>query len=337
MARIQDFVNQMTYWCNLTNPGLGYDQTNRWDLRNGGSVDCSSLVISCLKLAGFATGNATYTGNMRSALTANGWVSVPNNGNPQVGDICLNDGEHVAVCVAPGKLAWASENEFNGATGGQPGDQTGRETLVGNYYNFPWNSYLRYTGTQSEGATNVQPAPAPNTGKTNFWFTVTNPLGANVRTAPSTSAPTVDNKFLSQGAVVAGDSIVVGGSGTANGKTSNQWVKTAVSGLYVNVANTNLEASGSAPVAPLQNDYGFTGATRKAITLAAGINVRTQPNTTSGLAAVRGTTNPLPGGLTIDIVGIVSGQQISQNNRSTNQWAKTISGGYVSLAWLDPR
>lgn len=40
----------------------GYSQSNRW----GPDYDCSSFVISALKAAGIDTGNATYTGNMRS-------------------------------------------------------------------------------------------------------------------------------------------------------------------------------------------------------------------------------------------------------------------------------
>lgn len=42
------------------------------------------------------------------------------------------------------KFAWASIDERGKATGGKAGDQTGREVLVGNYYNFGQNQVIRY-------------------------------------------------------------------------------------------------------------------------------------------------------------------------------------------------
>lgn len=145
---IRTLVAQMRYWANLENPGVGYDQTNRWNLKNGGSVDCSSFVIACLKIAGFNTGGATFTGNMRAELTKHGWAVEPNNGNPQAGDILLNDDDHTAVYLGRGLLAQASINETGGITGGIPGNQTRQETNVRSYYNFPWNCYLRHGGGQ---------------------------------------------------------------------------------------------------------------------------------------------------------------------------------------------
>jgi hypothetical protein len=85
---------------------------------------------------------------MSAALTARGWVRVANNGNPQAGDILLNDANHVAVYLGGGQLAQASYDEHRRASGGASGDQTGRETNVSPYYNYPWNCYLRYTGPQ---------------------------------------------------------------------------------------------------------------------------------------------------------------------------------------------
>lgn len=42
------------------------------------------------------------------------------------------------------KFAWASIDERGKATGGKPGDQTGREVLVGNYYNFGQDQVIRF-------------------------------------------------------------------------------------------------------------------------------------------------------------------------------------------------
>jgi hypothetical protein len=147
---IQTFIGQMRHWANIEDPGVGYDQIDRWNLVNGGSVDCSSFVIACLRIAGFETGNASFTGNMRSELTQLGWVVEPNDNNPQPGDILLNDGDHTAVYLGDGLLAQASQNENFGITGGEPGNQLGPlgalggETNVHSYYNFPWDCYLRF-------------------------------------------------------------------------------------------------------------------------------------------------------------------------------------------------
>ena len=137
----------MNYWCQTVS--LGYDQSNRQDFRDGGETDCSALVIHALKEAGFDTGSATYTGNMRSNLTKRGWKVIANNGRPQAGDILLNDVNHVAVYIGGGKLAQASIDERGRITGGRGGDQTGWETNVRSYYNYPWNCYLRYVGTNT--------------------------------------------------------------------------------------------------------------------------------------------------------------------------------------------
>lgn len=143
-GNLSEFVRLMRYWCDEGN--LGYDQSNRWDIRVGGECDCSSLVIQCLKDAGFDVGSATYTGNMSSNLTARGWKRISNNGSPQVGDILLNDANHVAVCTAPGMLSQASIDERGKISGGQAGDQTDRETNTKAYYNYPWDCFLRYEG-----------------------------------------------------------------------------------------------------------------------------------------------------------------------------------------------
>ena len=42
------------------------------------------------------------------------------------------------------KFAWASIGENGKATGGKPGDQTGREVLVGPYYNFGQDMVIRF-------------------------------------------------------------------------------------------------------------------------------------------------------------------------------------------------
>lgn len=143
MSNLQTFIDRMRYWCDEGN--LGYDQSNRWDIREGGECDCSSLVIHALREAGFDTGSASYTGNLSSNLCARGWYECVNDGAPMAGDILLNHANHVAVWLGD-CLAEASIDENWSISGGCSGDQTGNETHTGYYYNFPWDCYLRFDG-----------------------------------------------------------------------------------------------------------------------------------------------------------------------------------------------
>ena len=63
-----------------------------------------------LKEAGFDTGDASWTGNLAENLLARGWKKGSNDGNPQPGDILLNEAEHVAVWLGD-CLAQASIDE----------------------------------------------------------------------------------------------------------------------------------------------------------------------------------------------------------------------------------
>lgn len=151
MPSLSKFVARMLYWCDEAN--LGYDQGNRWDIRPGGECDCSSLVIHALREAGFATGAASYTGDMAKALAANGWKRIAPTGSPRVGDILLNEGRHVAVCTGPNQMSYASIDERGRISGGKSGDQTDRETrtVKGTSYSKGWDCYLRWSGAAPSG------------------------------------------------------------------------------------------------------------------------------------------------------------------------------------------
>lgn len=192
----------MKYWCQ--DVSLGYDQSNRQDFRDGGETDCSALVIHALKEAGFSTGSATYTGNMRSNLSARGWVVLSNTGNPQEGDILLNDINHVAVYIGSGKLAQASIDENGRTTGGKGGDQTGNETNIRNYYNYPWTCYLRWGGASDVGST------TPSTGGKIKMKSFKTKETLQLRKAPSTSAAKIASN-MPPGTVIKFDDIVISG------------------------------------------------------------------------------------------------------------------------------
>ena len=125
----------------------GYDQTSRW----GPDYDCSSLVIDCFKHAGLPL-SCTYTGNMRSDMMRCGFedvtgsVDLGTGAGLERGDVLLNHVHHTAMYIGDGQLVQASINEYGTTTGGQTGDQTGREIYTRGYYNYPWDCVLRYKG-----------------------------------------------------------------------------------------------------------------------------------------------------------------------------------------------
>jgi len=132
----------------------GYDQSSRW----GPDYDCSSLVISAYKAAGVPL-QSTYTGNMWQDFLNHGFivpdgVDLRTGAGLQAGDVLLNVKNHTAMYVGNGRIVHASGNEHGGATGGMPGDQTGKEISVTGYFNFPWDVVLRY-------AEKDEPAPSP--------------------------------------------------------------------------------------------------------------------------------------------------------------------------------
>jgi len=128
----------------------GYDQGSRWGTPD---YDCSSLVISAYKSAGLPL-TSTYTGNMKSDFLAHGFSDVTKKVNlytasgMERGDVLLHERNHTAMYVGGGMIVHAAGNEYGKATGGQPGDQTGREICKTGYFNYGntgWDCVLRYT------------------------------------------------------------------------------------------------------------------------------------------------------------------------------------------------
>ena len=152
MGSIEKFVYWMRLACTVWS--LGYDQSNRWDIRDGGECDCSSLVIWALRKAGFDVGTASYTGDLSDNLVARGWRRIRFTALAQLrtGDILLNDECHVCAVIsgsgAGAIVAQASIDERGLATGGASGDQSGRETNTRTAYIYSrgWDCVLRYEG-----------------------------------------------------------------------------------------------------------------------------------------------------------------------------------------------
>lgn len=140
--------NAVSFAVSVANDNMhGYSQIRR----NGGiDYDCSSLVLTALKLSGISTGSASYTGDMLKPLIANGFTNVRATVNLSTGaglvygDILLKPktdtrGGHTAFYIGNGKIVQA-QHDFDGVKG----DLSGRELSIIDYYNSPWVYVLRY-------------------------------------------------------------------------------------------------------------------------------------------------------------------------------------------------
>ena len=157
MSKIEKAVQQMEAWAR--DDSHGYDQTYRWGQR--GDFDCSAAVIQACENAGIPVKSkgATYTGNTLAAFKKCGFVDVTSKVNRSTGagllrgDVLLNTSHHTAMYCGNGKEVEASINEKGTATGGKPGDQTGKEFLIRSYRNYPWTNVLRYAAeSQASGS-----------------------------------------------------------------------------------------------------------------------------------------------------------------------------------------
>lgn len=142
MPKMSDIADRMYYWCAVAD--LGYDQGNRWDIRDGGETDCSALVLECTWEVGYMPDKPTWgnTDTMWSQLEPLGFKRVvASKSNPPKGVIRLRNG-HTAVSMGDGTVAQASIDENGKITGGQGGDQTGRETNISkDPNNWIWDIY----------------------------------------------------------------------------------------------------------------------------------------------------------------------------------------------------
>ena len=202
----QKAIESAVQWMiNLANDNThGYDQAYRW----GPDYDCSSAVISAYQHAGVPvkTNGATYTGNMRSVFLKTGFIDITQNINLSngsgllPGDVLLNYVHHTAMYIGNGNEAEASINEFGGVSGGQVGDQTGREILIRPYRNYPWNCVLRYSGKPES---QINHSLKKELNKTPKWVGEVTADILNVRTWAGTEFPNIKSwPILSEGNLV---------------------------------------------------------------------------------------------------------------------------------------
>lgn len=134
-----------------------------------GDRDCSSSAIDAWVAVLKGTSRegaldaASCTSNMRAVFVGSGlfeWHPMGDGYIAQRGDVYLNESKHTAMCqsAVPDKLSEFLINEKGTITGGQVGDQTGRESLVRDYYDFPWDGILAYVGGDLSEAQPASPA-----------------------------------------------------------------------------------------------------------------------------------------------------------------------------------
>lgn len=143
----------------------GYDQTYRWG--EYGDYDCSSFIITAFENSGIPlkTNGATYTGDLKQVALRTDFTTIDisdwnDTSQFKIGDIILNEHYHVACYIGNGQIVHASINELGTATGGQPGDQTGKEICVRDYYIYShgWDCVLRYKVSGSGGGGGTEPS-----------------------------------------------------------------------------------------------------------------------------------------------------------------------------------
>lgn len=146
-----------------------------------GDRDCSSAIIDAwseaLRGSAYegALSNATYTGNMRSVFVNSGlfeWKDM--SFSAQRGDIYLNEANHTAMCIHPyGSAEGDILAEFSisetGGIYGTSGDQTGNESHLRTYYDYPWGGILHYNGRADGSGTTA--TSEGNTGASNATTT----------------------------------------------------------------------------------------------------------------------------------------------------------------------
>lgn len=142
--------------------GTGYDQSQRWTfftrpdgpINRNGEGDCSAVCGAIARLGGYpidlsdnGLGGRLWTGTWKARALAAGFTAIPFTSLSQLraGDFVLGKG-HIEFVPEPGVMFSANADEHGRATGGQAGDQTGREVYFKKAYIYShggWQWILR--------------------------------------------------------------------------------------------------------------------------------------------------------------------------------------------------
>lgn len=164
----------------LESARVGYSQGDRWSFnpaRDGQTVvpssdcDCSSSCAAIVRAGGWPldTADPIWTGNIAAKVAAAGWGTIPVGGmslselvaTSKPGDLIVGPG-HV-IYVRSASSWWSAESdERGGKSGGQPGDQTGREARFRAPYmrSRGWTTLLR---PPADAESLVATTPLPTT------------------------------------------------------------------------------------------------------------------------------------------------------------------------------
>lgn len=141
---IERYVRWAIDIANDSSHGYTQDLERRWGFPD---YDCSSLAISAVRSVGLKTGDAAWTGNMRSELTKYGFVWHWGTSDLKRGDILLvhnSRRQHTEIYIGNGQTVGAHIAE-TGDIYGVGGDQTGHEIDVSPYdSSVGWEGYLRF-------------------------------------------------------------------------------------------------------------------------------------------------------------------------------------------------
>ena len=130
------------------NPAHGYDNVDR----HGPDFDCASFVQHAWRAAGINI-DAGGTASFHTHAFEVGFIDVTSQINLKTGegtkkgDIWINPNDHIAMVIDNNRnFAEALSNELGGSTGGEAGDQTGREILIQPWHdNSPyWSIVIRW-------------------------------------------------------------------------------------------------------------------------------------------------------------------------------------------------
>ena len=101
-----------------------------------------------------------WTGGMRETFLASGlftWQTVT--ADAARGDIYLDESTHTAMALGGGKIGHFTGSETGGIDGA-PGDQTGQESRIQDYYRGSWDGVLHYNGKADTGGGTSNSAPS---------------------------------------------------------------------------------------------------------------------------------------------------------------------------------
>lgn len=156
----------------------GYDQGQRWtwlDKTNrriipNKETDCSTLCAGLAYLGGWNVNisGTCWTGNLDVLMKNAGWkvYKYTSISDVKTGDMVLKKGAHVVLCIGPNQWLSAQNDERGKSSGGQPGNQTGKEVVIRAPYTRAgmggWDYILR------PPADPVVKPPKPNKPSVNF-------------------------------------------------------------------------------------------------------------------------------------------------------------------------